>query len=449
MQKRLGGIIFVAVGAILIFALLPAVYSQSATIQLPPGDNTLACTNGQTVTLVPPDRAICPVATATATNTPTATPTITPAPSGYLETFDGLPVTPQPWNPADWDVAVHSRDRETWQLLDSMQVGHGPGCEPPPGQHTNNTYEGAVFLCKDHLMTALRADGYGVIYITPNQLVDFSNGEAVIKLDVSTLRTTNRDWWDIWITRPQDNLVAPLEQWLPDLNGEPQNAVHIRLNFGNGAAPSGVFIGEIVTNFNAMALPRARFAGYETLFIPSALQRRTFELRISQTHIRFGLPGFNYWWIDTDIAPLEWDTGVVSIGTHSYNPLKQCPACQPSTYHWDNISINPAVPFTILRANRRFISPATTSFVDFPVPLTTAGYLRFSGIGERLEVSFDNGQTWQTAVIQAQEGYHDDHFRTYWTSAPIGTERVRFRGERWFGGDWHIRDISLWAFPGN
>lgn len=456
-MKRLGGVLFVMVWAIVIFAVLPAVYSQSPTpIPLPPGESVLACTNSATVTLVPPNRANCPVGTVTPTRTATpsptatATATATPAPiAGFLETFDGAPAVPAPWNPADWDIAVHGRDRGTWYQLDPMTAAHGAECQPPPGGHVITAYEDTVYRCANHMMTALRADGYGVIYLTPNQLVDFSTGEAVIRLDVSTLRTTNRDWWDVWITRPQDNLVAPLEQWLPDLNGEPRNAVHVRLNFGNGSTPTGVFIGEVATNFNAISLSRARFAGYETLFIPSALQRRTFELRISKTHIRFGMPDFNFWWIDTDIPPLQWGTGVVSVGVHSYNPYKQCPACQPSTYHWDNFSISPAVPFTILRANRRYVSPDTTGLVEFPTPLATAGYLRFSGIGTNLQVSFDNGQTWQTAVIQAQEQYHSDHFRTYFFPAPIGTERVRFRGERWWGGDWHARDISLWSFPGD
>lgn len=430
--------------------------AQPAPIPLPPGESLLSCANGATVTVMPPNRAICPVETPTPTRTATpttpatATPVMPPTPmAGFLETFDGAPAVPAPWNPADWDIAVHSRDRGTWYQLDPMTAAHGPECQPPPGGHTITAYEDTVYRCANHLMTALRADGYGVIYLTPNQLIDFSTGEAVIRFDVSTLRTTNRDWWDVWITKPECNLVAPLEAWLPDLNGEPCDAIHIRLNFGTGSTPTGVFIGEVVANFNAVSLPRARLVGYETLFIPSALQRRTFELRLSQTHVRFGMPDLNLWWIDTDIDRLEWGAGVVSIGVHSYNPYKNCSTCRPSTYHWDNFSITPAVPFTILRANRRYVSPDTTSLVEFPAPLATAGYLRFSGIGTNLQVSFDNGATWQTAAIQAQEEFHSENFRTYWMVAPIGTERVRFRGERWWGGDWHVRSISLWSFPGD
>lgn len=391
----------------------------------------------------------------TSTSTPisTVTPTIAvPTPTrvnSFLETFDNQAATPIPWNPGNWDVVVHSRDRETWLQLNPMEAAHGVNCDPPPDKHTITNYEDVVFLCRDHLMTALRADGYGVVYLTPNQLVDFSTGEAIIRLDVSTLRTTNRDWWDIWIMKPQDNLALPLEQWLPDLQGEPKNAIHIRLNFGSGSNPSGVFIGEVVTNFNAVQLSRARTLGYETLFIPSALQRRTFELRISKTHIRFGLPDFNFWWIDTDIPPLTWETGMVSIGAHSYNPFKDCVSCLPSTYHWDNISINPTIPFTLLRGDRRYVNSETTSLVQFDTPSTIPGFLRFSGIGSNIQVSFNNENIWRLAALQVQEENDSGHFKTYWMPIPIGTEQVRFKGERWYGGGWFVKDISIISIPEN
>jgi hypothetical protein len=35
-------------------------------------------------------------------------------PTLFLETFDGSPASPQPWQPADWDVTIHSRDPSTW-----------------------------------------------------------------------------------------------------------------------------------------------------------------------------------------------------------------------------------------------------------------------------------------------------------------------------------------------
>lgn len=424
-------------------------YAQPVVILLPAGESILACANSQPVTLAPPNRAICPAVTPTPSRTPTPTPppTITPIPvSGFLATFDGAPAAPAPWRPADWDVTVHSRDRETWVNLDSMAAAHGPGCEPPPGQHANTSYEGAVFLCRDHLMTAIRASGYGVIYLTPNQMVDFSAGEAVIRFDVSTLRTSNRDWIDLWITPYEDNLQAPLEDWLPDLNGEPRRAIHIRMRFGTAGNLTGAFEAFVIDQFDDTVVPLRRTAGYESYFTPSAALRQTFELRLSPTHIKFGMPVHDLWWIDSDIAPLSWTAGIVQFGHHSYNPMKDCPlTCSPNTWHWDNVSISPAVPFTILRADRRFVDPTQPGPLSFPRPAPAGSHLRFSGIGNGIEVSFDGGATWRAAVIQVQETTSSDHFRTYWTPIPAGTSSVMVRGQNWWGGKWHVRDISIWS----
>jgi hypothetical protein len=382
-----------------------------------------------------------------ATPSPTAMPTATlPAvpPGAYLATFDGAPAAPQPYRPLNWDVTVHSRDRETWYELEPMQAYHGATCDGPPSTHLNTSYEGTVFQCNNHIMTALRASGYGVLYLTPNQMVDFSTGEAVIRFDVSTLRSSNRDWFDLWITPYEDNLQAPLESWLPDLNGEPRRAIHIRMEFGNENNLTGRFDGEIITNFAAQNLPVVNTEGYETFLTPSASQRQTYELRISATHIKFGMPAYNFYWLDTPIAALGWTQGIVQFGHHSYNPMKDCPTCYANTWHWDNVTISPAVPFTILPANRRYAQPGTNT-VTFATPAPADARLRFSGIGENLELSFNGGSTWQPAQLQAQEEYHGDHFRTYWTPIPAGTTSVQFRGNAWYAGDWHARDITIWS----
>ena len=65
------------------------------------------------------------------------------------------PAAPQPWNPDDWDVVVHSRDTQTWGQLEPMQAQHGADCSPYPATHLVSTYEDSVFLCKNHMMTAI------------------------------------------------------------------------------------------------------------------------------------------------------------------------------------------------------------------------------------------------------------------------------------------------------
>lgn len=67
-----------------------------------------------------------------------------------VETFDGNPATPLAFSDADWDVQVHSRDPGTWLQLESINAQHGSDCSAPPVSHPNTSYEGSVFICKDH-----------------------------------------------------------------------------------------------------------------------------------------------------------------------------------------------------------------------------------------------------------------------------------------------------------
>jgi hypothetical protein len=348
----------------------------------------------------------------------------------------------------DWDVSVHSNNLNpaTWYTLDSMQAEHGHDCGAPPAHHETSSYDDAVFLCNDHIMSAINAGGYGVIYLTPNQMVDFSAGEAVIRFDVSTARTSMRDWIDLWVSPFDDHLQLPLEDWLPDLNGPPRNAVHIRMDNTTGGT---TFRTMVHRNFAGQEIQGRTWVAYESFLRPSATRRDTFELRLSRTHLKFGMPTYNFWWTDVDIADLGWSSGVIQFGHHSYNPLKDCPAgqtCSPNTWHWDNVSISAAVPFTILRATPRAVDSGAAPPVTFGQPAPPNARLRFAGFGSNLQVSFDGGTTWQAAQLQAQEKHDTGHFSSYWTPIPAGVSSVQIRGEGgWWGTQWKVQDISIWA----
>src|SRR5688572_3396838 len=74
-----------------------------------------------------------------------------------LADFEGTPSSPQPLNDPRWAVDVDSRDPSTWDLLDPMNAQHGPDCSAPPATHVHpRTYESAVFICNNHVMTAIR-----------------------------------------------------------------------------------------------------------------------------------------------------------------------------------------------------------------------------------------------------------------------------------------------------
>jgi hypothetical protein len=369
--------------------------------------------------------------------------------SAFFDAFDGDPPAPQPWKSAAWDLTVHSRDRDTWTAPSAMHAQHGPDCSPPPEVHEISTYEDAVYVCRDHLMTAIRGDGYAAIYLTPNHMMDFSAGEAVLRFDMSTLRTSDGDWIELWVTPFEDNLQAPLDEWLPDLNGIPRNAIHVRMeNVGRESA----FKAFVVREFAAEPLAGSA-TGYERLLTPSATNRDTFEVRLSQTRVAFGMPGYGHWWVDTQIPALGWTTGVVQFGHHSYNPTRRAGghisdrpnSGTANTWHWDNVFISPAVPFSLLHADRRFVDRTTPAEVAFSSPAPPGSYLRFAGIGDGLELSIDGGASWEPAVRQAQTKAADEHFKSYWTPLPAGVHRVLLRGKDGWFGPWMARDISTWS----
>jgi hypothetical protein len=360
----------------------------------------------------------------------------------FNETFDFNPASPQPWQPANWDVTVHSRDISTWNTLEPMQAAHGTDCSPHPAMHQVKLYQDAVFLCRNHLMTAINASGYGVIYLTPNHMVDFTNQEAVIRFDLSTARTSERDWVDIWISPYTDHLQLPLADFYPDLSGEPRRALQVEMTNFNHKTTFGF---NRIANFAATGFTGTTWIGYEDFLTTSAMRRDTFELRISRTHIKFGMPAYNFWWYNKTIPALDWTVGVVQFGHHSYNPKKDCTRCLPNTWHWDNVSIKPAVPFTIIRATQRYTDVSNGAKITFAAPAPNNANLRFSGIGKSLQVSYNNGASWINAVSQAQEKHVEEAFWSYWMPIPAGTQTVLFRGTKWWGGNWRVKDVSVWS----
>lgn len=386
---------------------------------------------------------------------PAPTMAQTPPPGGYLETFGQFtPSGPLYVSPPSvervpgLDIIVHSRNAGSWQELQPMTgadaIQHGPNCEPPPATHDSHTpgmgYEEAAYICggsgNQHLMTAINDGGYGLIYLTPSYLVDFSAGEAVITFDVSTFRSSKRDWIDVWITPYEENLTAPLEVAWPDLAGPPKRSVHVVLGSSNNWAA------EVYRNHALAALSMKWWVNYATLFTPSSQRRDVVEVRIKQGRLKVCMPGYNHCWnydpLGAPISPpLDWTRGVVQIGHHSYNPHKDCvdrglPAeqCPPNTWHWDNLAISPSVPFTIVKAAERFAqaSPATAPMsFTFPVGAPSDSHLRVHAYGPSYEVSTDGGSTWATLTSQPHGRTGDGFFRPYWHPVPAGTTSVLLR----------------------
>jgi hypothetical protein len=320
------------------------------------------------------------------------------SPSAY--TFAGSPSAPLAAGAPDapgasllshFDVQVHSRDTQTWYQLESMQAQHGADCSAPPATHENHTYEGAVFQCKDHLMTNLKAEGYGEIILTPDSMLDFSGGPATVSWDISTLQMSGRDFFDVWLTPYGENLPLPLFDWMPDLNGPPKDSVHVTLGDG------GTFCPEVYRNFASVPLVDGFgngcnwWTGYNTILTPSASVRTTFRIELSQSHLKVWIPpqastnNQSLVWFDGDIpGGLPFNKAVVQFGHHSYNPEKSdgCDpvntACLPGTWHWSNINLSSSLPFTIIKAQQRY-ADATNPSITFNSPAPANAYIRFSG----------------------------------------------------------------------
>ncbi len=406
--------------------------------------------------------AAAPVASVSAVPVPASgapVPSVSGVPGVFVESFTGAPGSPTAWDPPGWDVSVHSRDGDAWYQLEPMAADHGPHCEPPPAtHHISRGYADAVFQCRDHLMTSINATGYGLIVLTPDHMVDFTTGTAVISIDVSTLRTTTRDWWDIWISPYDDALQLPLDLSASvDLAGPPRHALRVGLGTENQ------MVAEIYDDFTPITFPHwphhlvtsDYFTGYETFLTPDAARRDTFEIHLSRTHLRVGMPDHDFWWIDTPIPTLDWTTGIVQLAHHSYNPTKDCgtynnprppvPTCTPTTWHWDNLTIQPATPFTIIDPTPDTATP-TNPTITLPTPAPPHSHLRFTANATNLRVSFDHGP-WQPATPQhTATPPPPHHFTNYWTPIPTGTTTIRFTADPPpHGGPWHARNTSIFS----
>lgn len=357
--------------------------------------------------------------------------------------FSGPTPSPVPFREPGWDVQVHSRDRDTWLTPQPVDAHHAMDCGPHPGTHAVTRYEQMVFRCRDHLMTAIRADGYGVIVLTPDRLLDWTAGEAVLRFDISTFRSSSRDWIKVWLSPFDAQLPVPAGAFVPDLNGPPAQALFVEMTSNGNLCP------RLVRNFTITDLPCDAWRDLASRVSPSATARTTVEIRVSRTHVRVSLPQHGIVFTDADLpTPLGFTQGVMQFAHYSYTPGK-CDGCAgANTWHWDEVHAAPSVPFTIVRADRRHVD-GTGGEVRFASPAPSGARLRFVAAGVAPDVSVDGGVTWSAAQEQrvSRDG---DPVRQYWTPVPSGTQRVQLRPGApigwWPHADvWIARDFALWA----
>jgi hypothetical protein len=357
----------------------------------------------------------------------------------YAETFDGQPVTPLAFDGVDFDLQVHERGSRGTSLP-FINAQHGVDCAGPPATHAVSDVANSVFICRDHLMTALNGDEYGMIYLTPNRMLDFGTS-GTVRFDVSTGDQSRRDWIDLWITPYADNLALPLQPDLPDAQGEPRNGIHLQQDFTENSWHLAVF-----RNGSRTVYGGGINANTSGAFVPDFARRDTMEVTITPGRVRLTMPAYGLVLVDQVVSALPFTQGVVQFGHHSYDPTKDGSG-SPNTWHWDNFTIEPAIPFSITKAGGPNYIQNSTGTVTFP-PAPAGAELRFSAVGPGVRV---NGQ------VVAPRGSHAklEQVASYSVPIPEGATSATVGVDEsiWCGGhtcqakDFHLWSLSSGANP--
>lgn len=426
-----------------------------------------------------------------------------PPPTPYfLSTFDGAPSSPTPFPNADnWEIFTSGFDtRETGNTVPGGDprganlAHHSTACaQPEPGfpytvanTHVMATEADAVYQCNNHIMTAPGLTGYGAIYMTPPALMNFRNGEATLTFDMSTLRTSARDWVDIVLTPFNEHQMLAYNN---NDNHAPPNNIFVQVPGGgnvwlatqrvNGATDGIVFGQDQHINGDGFTTWNMVQAAQTPSRTSASARRDSFRLTLTATHLRMCIDGNDvpqtyFWqghasfcWIDTNLpVPLAaniWGgQAAVQLNHRVYNAEKACidaqvpldpnpvdqfqidhtafgdANCPPNTWHWDNVKITPASPFRVIQAvpsNKRLTS-ASAQTVTFAAAAPPNTHLEFvtQGTQSALQISFNGGSTWLPAVFQPATFLgHDEVGEMVWMPVPNGTTSVMVRGQN---GGW-------------
>jgi len=407
---------------------------------------------------------------------PTIQPSLAPiqtAPVGtFSYTWNGTPAAPLAWTPGavdDWDLLA-STDFPSDQG-GTMQGRFGADCSPPPATHTLRALADSAYLCRGQLMTAIDGGGdapktYGGVVFSPAQLADLGQGTSTIGWQVSTLRSSANDWWDVWLTPFDENLVAPVAPGeAPAFNGVPADAVHVRMNNGtcpgsgqpatlgttNGVPIGTVFNVEVFANHRAT---RVDGPGFQPC-LESAVGRVTadtmgsFRLEVSQGHVRLSVAragGGAVVLADAQVK-LPFQQAVVQFAHHSFDPVQACGhdgTCGPNTYRWSSVSINPSIAFTMLRPPGGASVHGQSTTLRLPQPAPAGSHLRFYAFGST-RVGFDGHAAQPAAAQPGQEAGTGE--ASYWVAVPAGATSVTLSGTGASGLPWWVLDAAVWAPP--
>jgi hypothetical protein len=360
----------------------------------------------------------------------------------FTESFTGAPPSPVPFSSSHWEIALHTQEDSEGSV---SLAQHGADCSSPGDLGTNvhltSTFADLAFQCANHMMTHVPGDdgSYSVMYATPDQMLDLSNGSGTIRFDVSTLSTSTRDWIDVWVQPWETQEQRPISaaSFTPTNLGNPRNGVHLEMGAGCTGFDSGTGQFHVQTfdgnrNLTACLGPDTWDAGWLKVLTPSAVTRSTIEITFTPGHIKVWMPNNGgLVLVEDNIPALAFTQGIVSFGHHSYSPEKganpSCDSCggKANTWHWDEISLSPSIPFTILNTDHRTAnyaaSPADRTF-SWGTPAPANSVLRFtaqSGDGATpATVSFNGGASVNATRMSDSGAF--EHPASWLVTVPVG-----------------------------
>jgi hypothetical protein len=380
------------------------------------------------------------------------------AAGSFLETFNGAPGAPQSFVSNTVAVTRTERNLSGDTLQPPHHSMHGPDCAGPPATFTNpGSREMSVFQCRDHIMTSITGTPYGLVYLTPAALVDWSGGSATIAWDQSTARSSARDFLSVWITPWNSVLDVPAPVAVDnDLNGAPLYAIHFAMDFFTDRITPEAYIGGALTFYRESSV-----VPYSSVVTVDNARRDHFELNITASSVELRLNGTVI--ARGDGVTVPFTSGMVQFGHHSYSPGKGCKGfgannaalvnpcvngndiASANTWHWDNFSINPALPASFLQGAPDYSEGGRVT-LNGAAPANSR--LRFNAIG-RVELSWDGGRTWAVAPVQPGNQSRDEyHVSNYWVPVPAGATAFDIRlslDSSYPSHMLHAKDFTVWT----
>lgn len=298
--------------------------------------------------------------------------------SGFIETWDGVPGTPQPWSSARWVTMPYagdglvSHDDFGNQIVEwhDIEAGHGSHCEAPLGnadvslnnhtipkdpqrsqssvlskqQYKLHEAPMGLYICNNHLMSVEKS-GTAANSFMPRYMADWSGGRTqTISFDVNPYSHA-REWWDLYI--------APISEFTLDTSILSKRAVVFGMISGAGRVQE-------VANYRPVQWESGRYdslggqAYCDMQPIDPACDdpkiRRTVIIKYTTTTFDMSIARIDgSVWRHQGLfpTPLNFTQGAVMISHWSYNPTKDGIVGKPwsqYTYHWDNFAIDGPVP---------------------------------------------------------------------------------------------------------